>query len=496
MACLKGCGKRCYDIYVLGWTNESLTQERVFIFEGKMSENKTNTIGKMFTMPELMKFVAAPVVSKLFMSLLSTIDDSLFISRYCGQNALAAFTIAMPWFMIVDAIVMVICAVSSKCSMLMGEKKNDEANSSFTTMVLVSLGVGMVLTIILSLFKIPILRFLGATDELLPYISSFMNVSRFYIPLIIATNLFGRFYVIAGKPKMSIITSMVQIACNLFFDWLLIAKMNIGIVGAAYGNLAGLVLLAIIGLVFYSNKDRELHFAKPLDDPRDLYSSVWKLGRSQGLTSVAISLNTYLTNAILLKSGGETLVAGFTVVSNVQFMFMNAFFGFIGSVSPIASYAYGEGNPKKLSNICKKATILIEGLSLFVSLFIVVFKNPILYLYFPGPDTAIVKQMAYTGLNVTPFVYFIFSFNVLVQELLIAVGNHKTSTILSILENIVFGNLSVLILPLLFGQDGIWFMFIAGEFVTFIVTLYVVYINRDVYGYGKDGIATFMSSKF
>ena len=459
-----------------------------------MSEIKTNTIGKMFTMPELMKFVAAPVVSKLFMSLLSTIDDSLFISRYCGQNALAAFTIAMPWFMIIDAVVMVVCSVSSKCSMLMGEKKNDEANSSFTTMVITSLIIGVIFTIILSIFKVPILRFLGATDELLPYVSSYMNVSRFYIPLLIVTNMFGRFYVIAGKPKVSMITSMVQIACNLFFDWLLIAKMGIGIVGAAYGNLAGFVLLTIIGVVFYSNKNREIHFGKPLENPKELYKSVWKLGRSQGLTSISISLNTFLTNMILLKTGGETLVAGYTVVSNVQFMFMNAFFGFIGSVSPIASYAYGEKNPEKLSNICKKSTILIECLSLFVSIFIIIFKKPILYLYFPSQESALVKQMASTGLSVTPFVYFIFSFNVLVQELLIAVGNHKTSAFLSVLENIVFGNLATIILPLIFGQDGIWYMFITGEFITFIITLYVVYVNKDVYGYGKDGVATFINN--
>ena len=70
-----------------------------------MSEIKTNTIGKEFTMPELIKFVAAPVISKLVISLLQTIDDSLFISRYCGKNALAAFTIALPWFMLVDAVI-------------------------------------------------------------------------------------------------------------------------------------------------------------------------------------------------------------------------------------------------------------------------------------------------------------------------------------------------------------------------------------------------------
>lgn len=457
-----------------------------------MEDVKTNTIGKDYSMPDLIKFVAAPVVSKLFISLLSTLDDSLFISRYCGQNALAAFTIALPWFMFMDAVVMVLCVVSAKCSMLMGEHKNDEAKSSFTTMVIISLIVGCFFTIILSLFKIPILKFLGATDILLPYVSEYMNISRFYIPLLICANMFNRFYVIAGKPKVAVFSTIVQIFCNLFFDWLLIVRLGMGIVGAAYGNLVGNILMCLIGVIFYSNSKEEMHFAKPLSNPLPLLKDVWRLGRSQGLTSLSVSVNCFIINYILLKTGGETLVAGYTVVNNVQFMFMNAFFGFNGTVSPLVSYAYGERNAKKLSNIIKKATILTESLAVIVALFIFVFKKPILYLYFANNTDMVVQNMASYGLSVVPFCYAIFSFNILVQEFLIAVGNPKASMFLSALENIVFGNIIAILLPTIFGQNGVWFIFLVVESITLLFTLYVVYINKDVYGYGKEGIASFI----
>ena len=456
-----------------------------------MSEVKTNTIGKEFTMPELIKFVAPPVLSKLFMSLLSTLDDSLFISRYCGQNALAAFTIGLPWFMLMDAVVMIICAVSTKCSMLMGEKKNDEAKDSFTTMVIISLFVGGFFTVVLSLFKIPILKFLGATDQILPYISTYMNVSRFYIRLLMLTNIFNRFYTVAGKPKVSVLASAIQISCNLFFDWLLIVKKGIGIVGAAYGNLAGNILLTILGIIFYSNKNNEIHFTKPLSKPLTLFKQVWKLGRSQGLTSLAVSLNCFIINYVLLAVGGEVLVAGFTVVNNVQFMFMNAFFGLIGSLSPFVSYAYGERNSNKLAKMVKKSVVLIESLSLIVAVFIFICKNPIIYLYFANNDNQVLIDMAKYGLTIVPFCYWVFSFNVMVQEFLIAVGNHRASAFLSIIENIVFANLIVILLPKLFGINAIWYTFLVQELLTLMFTLYVVYINKDVYGYGKDGIASF-----
>ena len=262
---------------------------------------------------------------------------------------------------------------------------------------------------------------------------------------------------------------------------------------ALYGHVESVFLVNVpLGLFFYSNKKEEVHFTKITKDIPALLKDVWTLGRSQGLTSLALSVNSFITNYILLKSGGEQLVAGYTVTNNVQFMFMNAFFGFIGSVSPIVGYAYGEKNPTKLSKIIKKATFLIECLSLMVALFIVAFKTPILNLYFDTDVSSATRQLASYGLNITPFCYGIFSFNILVQEFLIAVGNHKVSAFLSILENIIFANLATILLPLMFGQNGIWYIFLVAEGITFIFTCIVVYKNKDVYGYGKEGVASFL----
>ena len=456
-----------------------------------MKEEQVNTIGKEFTMLELIKFVSAPVVSKLFISLLSTLDDSLFISRYCGPNALAAFTMGMPWFMAVDFFVMVIGEVAAKCSMLMGEKKNDEAKSSFTTMIIVAFLIGLFLTTILSLFRVQIFTFLGATEELLPYVTAYVNVSRWYMPLYLMVTIFNRFYVIAGKPKVAAYTMFVQIFCNLFFDWLLIVKLDIGIVGAAYGNLAGNALLCLIGFIFFSNKNHEIHFAKPLSHPLPLIKTVWKLGRSQGLGSLAVSLNIFVINQVLMSYGGERLVAGYTVVNNVQMMFMNAFWGFNATVSPLVSYAYGERNPEKLTRIIKKALILIECLSVIVAIFIFLFKKPLLFLYFSENADATVKEMAAYGLSVIPFVFWVFSFNCMARDFFVAVGNYRVSMFLSVMENIVLGNLVYILLPKLFGINAIWYGLLVQQLFTLIFTLMCVYINKDVYGYGKDGIASF-----
>ena len=440
-------------------------------------------------MGELVKFVAAPVISKFFISLLCTLDDGLFISRYCGQYALAAFSIVMPWFMFIDAVGMLVSAVGTRCSMLLGEKKN-EAYSSFTTMTFVSFGVGCILALILTCFRKQLLIVLGATDILMPYAMSYLDVYRFYVPLLILSYIFQRFYVIAGKPQMAVASTIISTILNFGFDWLFICHYRMGLVGTAYANLISNFVVTIMGVVFFLNKKEEIYFGKPLAKTMPLIKQVWKLGRSQALTSLALSANSYLSNTILLKLGGELIIAGSTIVSNVTFMFMNAFFGMLGATMPIVSYAYGEKSKEKLVRILKQIALLVVGLSALIIAIFILFKEIIIDLYLINSDDASLRNMVEYGLKVAPYVFIFFGLNVMVQEDANSVGNYKISTFLSIMENVVFSNVCTVVMPLLFGVNATWYVFLVTEVLTMFFSLYIIYANKDAYGYGKSGLAS------
>ena len=459
-----------------------------------MSERKESTIGKEFTLPELFRFVAPPVVTRLLVSLLSTLDDSLFVSRFLGQNALAAFSVAMPWFMFVDAIGMMFSSVSVICSIKMGEGKHDEAKSDFSTSLVFLLGIGAFLTLILSLFLHPILRILGETEILMPYAEEFFRVSRFYLPLILINYVFNSFYVIAGKPKCSMYASAINMIFQFFFDWLFIVKLKIGIAGAAYANLMGSLAVTLFAVVFYSNRSREVCFVKPQSRISALLKLIFRYGRMQAITSLAISFGSYVTNRVQLHIGGEEVVAAYTIVSNVTFMFMNSFFGLISSTSPLVSYAYGEKNARKLARACRQTVILVTGLMCLIIILIMSGKGLILRLYLTETSSDRIRQMVSRGLTIYPLSLIFFGYNVLVQEFSNVLGKHKTSLFLSMMENFVFQNVASILLPYLFGVNGVWFVFMTAEFLTFFLTAYCVYANRNVYGYGKEGIATFVNN--
>jgi len=458
-----------------------------------MSEIKTNTIGRDFSLGQLMKFVAAPVLTRLLVSFLSTLDDSLFVSRYCGQDALAAFSVALPLFMFIDAIAMIMISVSTVCSIKMGKKQNEEANSDFTTITLVAFGTGVFFLLVLLLFKNEILIMLGETEILLPYASTYFSVSRFYIPLILVNSIFNSCYVVAGKPKWSMYSSVINVFCQFFFDYLFIVRMDLGIIGAAYANVIGNSLVCTLGLLFYANSSHEICFARPHKKILSLCLTVFKYGRMQFMTSLAVAFGSFVSNQVLLDIGGEKIVAAYTIVANSTFIFMNSFFGLVGSLSPIVGYAYGEKNAVKLSRICKQAVILVS--ILMSVLFVILFfgKNFILDLYLTQKADPQIRVLADRGFNIYPLALLFFGYNVLVQEFSNVLGRHKLSIFLSMMENFVFQKLTVLILPRLIIPDGVWLSFPVTEILTFFLTMLAVYKNKDVYGLGRDGLATFVN---
>ncbi len=442
---------------------------------------RTNTIGKDYTTLELIKFAAPPIFAQFSMSLLSTLDDGLFLSRFVGTNALAAFSIAMPIFMMFMAISELFNGASVLCSTKMGEGKGDEANRDFTSIVILAAAFGFIVTLIGWIFMDQVITFLGGTEILFPYVKDFMSIGVWYIPLILVNHVFARFYVPAGNSRMSLVTTLTSAFLNFFFDWLFIVNMRMGMTGSASANLIANVVVFIIGMVFYSRKSSEIHFVKP---ESNMFVTLWhsvKFGFPPFLTNVAVAVNSFIANQVLLHVGGEESVSAYTIINNIQFMFMSGMWGLTGAVSSIVSYAYGEQNRAKISKIIRQIIKITTGLIAIIVLFYLLGKTPLLKLYLKSDASEAVRQMANHGLTIAPMGFLFFGYNVLAIDTFLALHEKKKSTILSILENVICANLTMLTLPYLFGIPGVWFAFPVGEILTFAGTMYFVIRSRNKY---------------
>ncbi|MBR0419745.1 MAG: hypothetical protein IJI66_11305 [Erysipelotrichaceae bacterium] len=449
---------------------------------------ETKTIGKDYTLTQLGLFALPTILNESLISLLYTIDDGLFISRYVGQNALAAFSILSPIFMSNMAMSSLFGGVASLASYKMGEKRSEEARSDFSTMVLLVFVFGTIIAFIERVFLKQILSFLGTTDLIYPYAESFFKIGALYTPLTLVSNVFMRFYVPSGKPKMELFSSMVNVGCNLFFDWYFVVYRGVGMIGAAYANLISTGLLTLIGIFFFSSRHCELPFGKPHARILSLVRDSSKYGISSFLSNLSVAFGNIISNYALLYFGSEKYLASYTIVGNIQWVFMSCYFGLLGTTGPVVSYAMGERNKSKLRKTLQQIFILLSLLTIATVLLFLCF-SPMIAELFIAESARDSKDLINYGLSICPYSFIFFGYNVGARMVFASLGNHRISATLTFFQEVLFSNLAVVLLPFLFGIRGVWFSFLLSNVLMFFVTAYAVAINADKYGYGRSGIA-------
>ena len=287
---------------------------------------------------------------------------------------------------------------------------------------------------------------------------------------------------------MELLSTMLNVSTNLFFDWYFVVYRGVGMVGTAYANLIATAVGVTIGLLFYRSKRAEVGFAKPSRNVWKLVRESCKYGLSTFFASVSVGIGSVISNYALLYFGNEAYLAAYTIVNNISFTFMSAFFGLFGASGPLLSYAMGEKNKEKLNHlfriIFKEVTMLI-GVTILMFL---ILSKPMAVM-FTGKAAADIKDLIDYGLLIAPYGFLFFGYNIGARMSLTALGNIRSSTVITILQEVLFSNLTVVLLPLIFGVKGVWFSFLAGNVLTMIFTVLVVYLNRDNYGYGKSKVA-------
>ncbi|MBQ3384566.1 MAG: hypothetical protein IJG59_05060 [Erysipelotrichaceae bacterium] len=450
--------------------------------------DETKTIGKDYSLWQLAGFALPAVLNELVINLLYTIDDGLFISRYIGSNAMAAFSVLFPLFMIHNSPAILLGGVSTLASRKMGEGKSKEARADFTAMVLFVGAVGILLGVGERIFMDPILKLLGATEIIYPYARDFVKVGALYLPFTLVSTIFRRFYVPAGKPKMELLSTVLNVSTNLFFDWYYVVYKRVGMVGTAYANLLATLLMTVIGLLFYSNRKCEMQFTSPSRDLMPLIMESSKYGISSFLSNLSVGLSSLVSNYAILYWGSEEYLAAYTIVGNIQWAFMGCFFGLFDTAGPIISYAVGERNVEKLRKTFRQVIILTTFLSVALMISFLLFGWMVAGLYI-AEGAKDYKDLITFGMKIAPYSFLVFGYNLGARITFASLGNHKTSAALTFMQEVVLANVTVVVLPLMFGITGVWFSFLLTNILMLFFSLWAVYVNRDNYGYGKSGLA-------
>ena len=186
---------------------------------------------------------------------------------------------------------------------------------------------------------------------------------------------------------------------------------------------------------------------------------------------------------------GSQGVAAQAIIQDLRRIMSSAFIGFASCMGPIMAYNYGAKNKERIIRYIGYITKLWFIGSVLVTSIGIIMRKPMLFVYMNKDTSAYLYNMTYEGLTIELFASAFVAGCILINRIFVSFRNTKVATFLSIMRNIVFKLFFIIACPIVMGSKGIWWSFLLSEIAAFTLSSYVVYKNRDNYGYGSSGIA-------
>lgn len=434
-----------------------------------------------FTYRRLMRFTLPSIVMMIFTSIYGIVDG-FFVSNFVGKTSFAAVNFIMPFLMILGTIgFMFGTGGSALISMYMGQGKLQKAKELFSLFIYVSAAGGILIAVLGIIFIRPIASLLGAKGQMLEDCVTYGNIILVALPAYILQYEFQSFFVTAEKPQLGLTVTVAAGVTNMVLDALLVAIFPFGLFGAALATALSQCVGGIIPLIYFSRPNSStLRLTKTRYDGRALLKACAN-GSSELMSNISMSIVSMLYNVQLIKCAGENGVAAYGVLMYVNMIFLAAFIGYSVGTAPVISYHYGAGNHPELKSLLKKSLTIIGIFSLIMVIAAESLAKPLATL-FVGYDQALL-QLTLRGFVIYSFAFLFSGIAIFGSSFFTALNNGLVSALISFLRTLVFQIAAVLIFPIIWGIDGIWFSIVAAELMAALVTTFFLSGMRKKYHY-------------
>lgn len=421
------------------------------------------------------------MVMMVFTSLYSVVDG-FFVSNFVGKTPFAAVNFIMPVLMILGSVgFMFGSGGSALVSKTMGEGEPDKARRLFSLFIYSTFACGVVIAAISFIFIRPLASFMGAEGEMLDKCVIYARILLMSLPFFMLQFEFQSFFITAEMPQMGLVVTVVCGLTNMVLDALFMAVFSWGLVGAAAATAISQVLGGAIPILYFCRPDAGvLRLTKTKIEGKALLKACTN-GSSELMSNISISIVSMLYNYQLINYAGENGIAAYGVLMYVNMIFLAIFIGYSTGVAPVVAYHYGAENHSELRGLLKKSYVIVGIFAVVMFGLAELLAKPLagIFVGYDGELMAMTERafMLYS-------VSFLFSgIAIYGSSFFTALNDGLTSALISFLRSLLFQVAAVIILPKLFGIDGIWLSVVAAELVAAVMTVLFIGAKKRKYHY-------------
>lgn len=330
------------------------------------------------------RILAIPAIMGTLITAVYNLVDTAFIGMLQSTQALSAVSIAFPIMSLLNAIGQILgVGAATYIGILLGAKKNKEANETASTIIILSILCGIFFAVVGVLFQDTIFRFFGASDTVMPFARKYGTWMFIGAVFTIPNQALNNVARAETNAKLSAIALGVGAVVNVILDPIFMFDfgLGLGIAGASIATVIAQAISFIILFIYFFRGKSLIEFSfKNFKLKGEMLSQVMKTGSPSGASQVLVSVSVAITNIIAARYG-DFVVAAFGIVLKVISFGQLIIFGYVQGFQPIASYSFGAKNMKRFSQAFKDAFKFVVFTCLLLTLIYIVFRNPILKVF-------------------------------------------------------------------------------------------------------------------
>ncbi len=414
-----------------------------------------------------------PAIVGTLVNTLYNIVDRIFIGQGVGAMAISGLAITFPVTILVSSLGMLVgVGASSRISINLGEKRKDIAEKILGNSLLLIIVFNALVMTLFYIYLDDILLAFGATENTLPYAKEYLQIVLIGNVFVSLCYSFNNMIRASGYPKKAMLTMLIGAVLNIILDPIFIFVFKMGIAGVAWATVISMFIGMLFVMYHFIQKDSLIRLkTKYIRFDWSIIMAIVSIGMSPFLMQVAASGVAVLMNTSLIKHGGDLAVGAFGILNSMALMIVMLIVGLNQGTQPIIGYNYGS---KKFGRVQDTFIYTLKVASIIsVSGFIIGMFFPRLFASAFTSDTELL-DIATNGIRLGMLAFPVVGFQIVAGSFFQSIGQAKKSIIQSLSRQILFLVPALLILPELFGLTGVWISMSISDFLSAMLSLYLL----------------------
>lgn len=391
--------------------------------------------------------------------------DSVFIGRYIGSQGLSAITLIMPVILFLGGIGAMIAIGGTTLSGIHKGKEETEKSNNYFNVTIVLLSIAAVsATILLVAVSGKLSGLLGAEGIVAEFMIDYTRtLALFFLPFLLIYA-FSFFLQLDGKPVVVVVIIVSGTLINILLDYLFVGVLGWNMKGAAIATGTSQLIPWMLMLYIIKFKS-SWKFSVPVFRRKEISAMLFN-GSSELLSMASASIAGFIYNVIIIERIGIQGVAAYAVALQITTIGTSVFYGFAEAIQSAVSYNLGAD---KLCRVKK-----LRRISIYANLFSGVLLCVVSLMLGEGLASIFIKEQETIEASAYILDFFAVAFllsgvNITLTTYYTAVNSPILSGMLAVSRSLISLAIGLIILPLIFGNQGIWMAVIFAEVATIIV---------------------------